>query len=990
MKQLIAPIAIIAALIAFFVILEHKEFSRHDDVQTIQSENPTSNGKPLVSVSDPETKPVTDAKPATETKPVETKPVAETKPVTEAKPVTDPKPKTDVKPTETKPAVETKPVAETKSVAETKPAEVKPVETKPAETKPVAETKREEKLLPAAAPVVSAEEAEKLNAEAIVAFEVLEKIREKQRKRLDDGYELTYSEGFNGGRSVSLSKENEGQLSKKGYDLEEFKQRHIPQSWNIDLSTIPSDALFQNVEDGFKIISDQGLLRLICKRFDGMRSSFIFEFSIKNDGDNDCEISFGVHNSGLVKSGYVVLISDKISAGETKQFEAELSVFEQLANIAPTLTVRGSAILENFYTYQKIHDDFSIVEGEITERSSLPDPKDSDYPDCRYTAHFVGNAIISGLSCNKELSLSIDGFHNKAILNTNSLKVGDKIKCAIVPIDSVPDNLASIQEADELSLFTLDSYLATTIQKISSYTDTTYLPVSSTHFKSESFDFKSVFEERVNPPLSNNLLLSQQERIRKDLEAANEMLQTYESAQETTEPEFQEAWAKEKERFSDDYNTIKRGSSIVHYWRNINHSFWCLPPQYTLIPKSLPVLSEDKLEALVAFKDFLEANGIQLIVSLVPDRYEIASRVINSDFSDVPVYQLLSYVKQLSEAGIECPYYPPSIIEQYNLFPFAYLFPNDSHPGTTVQYCIAQIIADRLSNFHFPKTLQTSKFSHVQVPTYADTVTNNYKYPYNCDIDNNEAGEGYTNDEIHYEGKILTKDSGSAIYVVGNSFMQTPGWTQQNSLPAFLSEQMLYPVDDFRVDQKGPMTTIIQRIFDNPGHFLKGKRVLVLQVASVYLDDDSFTWNNIRTMDNHRMLLNGKQLVSTFSIRGEGNFAKEISNPAVSAAWERFAGKHEIITNSDEKREILHANIKEIDETKPFVCIVSTVRSSFFSFPTLSVNGVSEPIPAGYAPPSLSWQDVYFSVPAGTTEITIELQGKKGTVVGFNQVQIYQ
>ena len=744
------------------------------------------------------------------------------------------------------------------------------------------------------------------------------------------------------------------------------------------------------MEGGFKVISDQGLLRLICKRFDGMRSSFIFEFSIKNDGDSDCEISFGIHNSGLVKSGYIVLASDKISAGEIKQFEAELSVFDQLTSIAPTLAVRGSAILENFNVYQKFHDDITIVEGEIIERSTLPAPKDTDYPDCRYTAHFVGNAIISGLSCNKELSLSIDGFHNKSILNTNSLKVGDKIKCAIVPIDSVPDNLASIQEADELSLFTLDSYLATTIQKISSYSDTTYLPVSSTHFKSDAFVFKSVFEEKVNPPIADNLILSQKERIRKDLEAANEMLQTYESAQETTEPEFQEAWAKEKERFPDGYNTIKSGSSIVQYWRNINHSFWCLPPQYTLVPESLPVLSEDKLEALVAFKDFLEANGIQLIISLVPDRYEIASRVINSDFSDVPVYQLLSYVKQLSEAGIECPYYPPAILKHYDLFPFGYSFPNDGHCNSSVQYSIAEVLADRLAPFNFTQNLESSKFAHVQAPTFYDASNHAHKYPTNCDIEGNEAGTCYTSDEIHYDGRVLTKDSSSEIYIVGNSFMQTPMGTSQNSLPAFLSERMLCTTDDYRVDQKGPMTTIIQRFFDNPSHFLKGKKVLVMQVASGYFGDNSFTWNNIRTMDNHRMLLNGKQLVSTLSIKGEGNYSKEISNSDVQAAWERFDGKHEIIINSDEKRVILRANINELDKTKPFVCIVSTVRSSFFSFPDLIVNGISHPVPAGAYPTMLNWQEIFFSIPSGSSEVVIEISGKKGTIVGFNQIQIYQ
>lgn len=58
MKQLIVSVAIIVALIAFFVIIDHKEFSRHDDVQTVQSESSTTNRKPTISI--PETKSMTE------------------------------------------------------------------------------------------------------------------------------------------------------------------------------------------------------------------------------------------------------------------------------------------------------------------------------------------------------------------------------------------------------------------------------------------------------------------------------------------------------------------------------------------------------------------------------------------------------------------------------------------------------------------------------------------------------------------------------------------------------------------------------------------------------------------------------------------------------------------------------------------------------------------------------------------------------------------
>ena len=135
MKYLFVPIAIFLALITFFVIIDRKEFYSYDDVKTVQSEIPTPT-KPLVTV--PEVKPA-------DTNPAETKQAIKTN-LAEVKPV------------------ETSPVAETKSVAETN-------SDSSAETKPATEAKPEETAKPAAVPVVTAEDMEKLNLEALVWFE---------------------------------------------------------------------------------------------------------------------------------------------------------------------------------------------------------------------------------------------------------------------------------------------------------------------------------------------------------------------------------------------------------------------------------------------------------------------------------------------------------------------------------------------------------------------------------------------------------------------------------------------------------------------------------------------------------------------------------------------------------------------------------------------------------------------------------------------------
>ena len=825
---------------------------------------------------------------------------------------------------------------------------------------------------PVAVPVMTKEKADKMNSEA----------------RTAQGFGLVFSEQFKTYKTPSLTKTIEDFLEGKKYNVDEFKKREIPSAWTIDYSTIPSDACFNKTDDGYSIVSPEEHIRFIGQRFNAMRSSFLFKLTVKNISDKECEIILSVYNSGIVKKGYKSLATERINSKEEKTIEVELSVFEQLANIVPTFSVKGTAILTELTIYRKDHDDFTIVEGEIVERSMLPDPKDTDYPDCRYTAHFVGNAILSGMPCNKEIAISIDGFIKKQMLPTNQLKAGDKIQCAIVPIDSLPVDLASIQEADDLSLFTLDSYYVTTYSTISSYTDQKNNYNAIVPFKSETLDFKSVFGQGFNPPIPESIKNAQKKKIEMDLEEANKMIAYIEENKNEIEQRFQAAWTKEKERFPSGINTIKNeNGNILLYWRNVDDSFWCLPPNYTFIPKSPHKLPRDKIDAIVAFKDFLESNGIQLIVSLVPDRYTISSRVINSCFKDIPEVQSATYVKQLSEAGIECPYETTKILENYNKFPFAYLFPND-HPGASAQYSIAEAIGERLSRYNFPEKLDMTLFSYNIIKPVYDFNANikDTSFPANCDIGKFDPNGLFLYEEILYNGKSVTKEKDSKILVLGNSFIETP-ISSQGSFPAFLSKRMLYPVDNYVVRAQGPMTTIIQRIFENPESFLKGKEVVILQMAAEQVKTDDL-WNNIADMNHKRLLLNGKKLVATLHISGNGDYANDFA-PGYRDAWRQFEDKNDIKCFDDEQFVIFNQPLTGIDTTKAFTCIVQTARSPLFAAPSLIANGTKSLIPASHAPGVVFWQNTYFELPAASF-LKLELHGKKNTIVGFNKVLIYQ
>lgn len=134
MKQFIVPFAMIVGLIAFFVVVDREEFKRHDDVQTVQGESSTTNRKTSASV--PQTMTVTKTKPPIETKTVELEVVDGTKQVSSPKSV-----------------------IEAKSKEDTPPAEITP-----AEIRAITDTNI---FSPVAVPVISAEEAFKVNEEAL-------------------------------------------------------------------------------------------------------------------------------------------------------------------------------------------------------------------------------------------------------------------------------------------------------------------------------------------------------------------------------------------------------------------------------------------------------------------------------------------------------------------------------------------------------------------------------------------------------------------------------------------------------------------------------------------------------------------------------------------------------------------------------------------------------------------------------------------------------
>ena len=96
-----------------------------------------------------------------------------------------------------------------------------------------------------------------------------------------------------------------------------------------------------------------------------------------------------------------------------------------------------------------------------------------------------------------------------------------------------------------------------------------------------------------------------------------------------------------------------------------------MPVNYSILTKPA-LLTQKTLDAFAALKEACEANGVQLIISLIPHYTDISSRVLNKEFQNVPDLQTATYVKQLSEIGVETIYSADAIIQNYNRYPFAF------------------------------------------------------------------------------------------------------------------------------------------------------------------------------------------------------------------------------------------------------------------------------------------------------------------------------
>ena len=766
------------------------------------------------------------------------------------------------------------------------------------------------------------------------------------------------------------------ELGKRHVDITVIEKMPQANDWIIEWGKYPNTCRFY-VRDSHWGIATSGELT-ISNRIRCRGSSRNWRISLEAEMPADAEatssqVHVGIYRLGMIDHSQLPLKKIEIERGGKVACDIPLRFDHGTPPFRALLKISGNVILKKL-TLQELPDDLAkagitVLEGTLKELSALPDPKRSDYPDCRFTALMEGDSIIDGARCPQKIQLVIDGFKDYKLLATAKLKPGDKVRCTVLPFEKLPDEKKTVQQADDLNLFELQSYYVLEVEKIPGFSENSTIPFSG---KQEHI---SVFERKINPPLSENEKSAQRRAIEESLARIDKMLDPYsdEAALRKLNRRFAEVWEMEKSKDPVGFNRINVNNR-KYVWRNIDDSFWVLPENYVFATR-YRALDQDKLDALSAFQDFLNANGCQLLIGIVPDLFAISARVINREFRDIPDFGSAWLAQQLLKNNLEAVYISEGLLKGYNRYPFAFFYPNDPHPSDTTQDVMTDIFADLLNRYDFPKTLDKKLFSTDASP-HIYWNDKRYIFPQNCDIGaTNMAGTPHLCRRVLYDGKDVLSNPQSPVLVVGNSFIQTP-MKSQDSFPALLASKVHTGISYYRIAGFGPLTTIVNQVFSHPEKFLNGKR-LVIMIMGVDHFYAATHVNNIMIMDRQMQLLSGKTPAGTVVIRGN---KREI--PAIFKKLSKVrcitvpdSGTYTVVDKP------LHLDRKQTVFDIP-VCAVAPCMA------VLKVNDRIFKIPEGSG--VYRWDRIIITLPVTADRITIQLKGKPGATIALGDIQIYQ
>ena len=414
--------------------------------------------------------------------------------------------------------------------------------------------------------------------------------------------------------------------------------------------------------------------------------------------------------------------------------------------------------------------------------------------------------------------------------------------------------------------------------------------------------------------------------------------------------------------------------------------FFALSQKHKFIRFERDYLNKN-IEALKVFQEYLNIQGVQFIVQIIPSLHDVSARVFNPQYAKYVDYESAIAVKKLLDNGIEAIYTTDAIVKRAKDYQFCFFYPSNGHPAYACQDVMTDLMAMRLKRFDLKPDLNKKYFSlKLGLGTYGE----DYKYPENVNIGKHKANTPVLTKNILYKNEFLTFNNKSQLLVIGNSLIQTPMKT--GSYSSLLAMKTLCLPDNFRIGGFGPTLSIPVRLLKKKEKYLLGKKVCILPITAGFLNDQKMV--NIKDIDLVLKNLADKQEVYQHKVNANPQIISlkkfkeharswwlDFMNLNPTSKQFQFEKKGHVYT-------IAEFDIAEKMQKKEVVVFVKLAISPKHSG-QLIINGVSNYLAANAY--NSEWQMITKKLPAGTKKIKVSFKAYKDkAIIAINKISLYQ
>jgi len=260
---------------------------------------------------------------------------------------------------------------------------------------------------------------------------------------------------------------------------------------------------------------------------------------------------------------------------------------------------------------------------------------------------------------------------------------------------------------------------------------------------------------------------------------------------------------------------------------------------------------------------FLEINGVQLMVMMYPHHSTVASRALMPEFAQYPDEKELRIAQRLLEHDIEVITFSDRAVEKATSHPFMFFYPDNFHPGEGTGEVACEVIAEHMARFSSELTPQLD-VADFEKYTENNVYDEQFVYPEGVDVGSNEPGEIVRISKTYYRGKPVEFDEGSKILVCGHSFIQTPAHSAY--LSSAIAGKIQYIPHHFRISSVGPYTSIPRRLLTDREALLRGKRVCVLVFDAYFGISETIRPVNVKEIDDRLLAIGRKEMVCQYDL----------------------------------------------------------------------------------------------------------------------------